>query len=106
MSDVAQFFGVMMSLLATGLIGFGGVVMINRLRRAGTPALTVDEVELFRAQIGESEELRDRVAELEERLDFTERMLAGGSGTTPRFAPGSAALHVLELNNIATRPTK
>ncbi len=39
------------------------------------PALQ-DELEQIRARVGEVDGLQHRVAELEERVDFTERMLA------------------------------
>ncbi|MEP7324878.1 MAG: hypothetical protein ABI836_02925 [Gemmatimonadota bacterium] len=39
------------------------------------PALQ-DELEQLRARVGEVDGLQHRVAELEERVDFTERMLA------------------------------
>lgn len=81
MDDLFMFAGVMMTLLATGLLGYGGLVLISALQKRGersrvSSGLNPDEVELFRAQVGETESLRARVGELEERLDFAERMLA------------------------------
>jgi hypothetical protein len=43
--------------------------------RAGDPALRA-EVEHLQARLGEVDSLHHRVAELEERVDFTERLLA------------------------------
>jgi hypothetical protein len=47
-------------------------------RRQGTPLPegTREELEDLRHQVATLEELPERVAELEERLDFAERMLA------------------------------
>lgn len=51
----------------------------RRLERgASNPALK-DEVEQLRARLSEMEGLHDRVAELEERADFAERMLTQGT---------------------------
>ena len=44
-------------------------------KSAGDPALRA-EVEQLHARIGEIDALQTRVAELEERVDFTERLLA------------------------------
>lgn len=76
-----MFAGVMTTLLATGLLGYGGLVLITALKRRGerhglAGGLSPDEVELFRAQMGEDELLRARLSELEERVDFAERLLA------------------------------
>lgn len=79
MSDVLTFFGVMMALVTTGLVGFGGVTAImayqRRSRRELAPGFDPEEIELIRAQVAENEQLRARVGELEERLDFAERLL-------------------------------
>jgi len=47
-----------------------------------------DEVELLRARVAELEVLGGRMVELEERLDFAERLLAEGGGA--RRLPGPA----------------
>ena len=80
MSDVAMFFGVMMTLVTTGLVGYAGVVAIRRMQRGANrhslSPLSPDEFELLRMQVDGVEGLRARVAELEERVDFSERLLA------------------------------
>jgi hypothetical protein len=54
---------------------------------AGDPALRA-EVEQLHARIGEIDALQTRVAELEERVDFTERLLADPARrATPPAAP-------------------
>ena len=78
--DVIRLFGVMMVFLSTGLIGYAGVTLLGavkrRLNRADSPGLNPDELEALRLQAEEGEQLRLRVGELEERLDFAERLLA------------------------------
>lgn len=78
--DIVQFFGVMMVLLSTGLIGYAGITLISamqrRLGRLPEPGLHPDEVEAIRLQLEEAEQTRLRLAELEERVDFAERLLA------------------------------
>ena len=79
MSEIAQFFGVMMTLLITGLTGYAGVTFIHRMQgRSKASGAELDPAELddFRAQLAEIDHLRERVSELEGRLDFTERLLA------------------------------
>ncbi len=78
--DIVQFFGVMMVMLSTGLIGYAGVALIGavkrRLDRVDSPGLNPDELEALRLQAEEGEQLRARLSEVEERLDFAERLLA------------------------------
>jgi Tfp pilus assembly protein PilN len=79
--DVVQFFSVMMIIVVTGLLGVGGLTLIKALDRRlggrrGPPALSPEELEVVRAQLAEVDGLRERIAELEERLDFAERLLA------------------------------
>ena len=56
-------------------------------KAAGDPALRA-EVEQLQQRLGEVDHLHHRVAELEERLDFAERMLARPSA--PATLPGDA----------------
>jgi hypothetical protein len=77
--DVVQFFGVMMTLVVTGLAGDGGLTRENLLQRRSKPARSAiepAELDEIRAQLADVEELRERVSELEGRLDFAERLLA------------------------------
>ena len=64
--------------------------LARRLEGKGAtdPALRA-EVEQLQHRLGEVDFLQQRVAELEERLDFTERMLARGQA--PAALPGDAA---------------
>ena len=54
---------------------------------AANPALQA-EIEHLHQRLGEVDVLHQRVAELEERIDFTERMLARGQA--PAALPGDA----------------
>jgi len=51
----------------------------RRLERGTSNPALKDEVENLRARLSEMEGLHDRVAELEERADFAERMLTQGA---------------------------
>jgi len=44
-------------------------------------------LEDLQARVGELEEMRHRMVELEERLDFAERLLAGPGGASGRLPP-------------------
>jgi hypothetical protein len=89
--DIVQFFGVMMVLLSTGLIGYAGFTLIGalkrRLDRVESPGLNPDELEALRLQAEEGEQLRVRLGEIEERLDFAERLLARQQ-EAPRIGEG------------------
>lgn len=72
------------ALVGTGIIGYGGIMAIQLLVRhysaKSAGALPAGDIEAelrdIRARLDESEQARERIAELEERLDFAERMLA------------------------------
>jgi hypothetical protein len=59
-SDILNFFGVMMTLVVTGVAGYAGIVLVAGLQR----------------RVSRGTVLRERVAELETRLDFAERLLS------------------------------
>lgn len=69
-------------MLLTGILGFLGYrVAMYRLRqqdeaRAGGSPDLADEVARLRDEVARLRDVHDRVLELEERLDFTERVLA------------------------------
>ena len=64
-----------MGWILTGPIGVALAARIRGARAAGDLALA-GEVEDLHSRLGEGENLRDRLAEVEERLDFAERLLA------------------------------
>lgn len=55
----------------------------RRLEAKGTDAALRSEVERLQHRLEEMDGLQVRVAELEERLDFAERMLVRGQESTP-----------------------
>jgi hypothetical protein len=80
---------VALSLLAATIILWPIMRSLGRRlegRGTGDPALRA-ELEQLQQRLGEMEVLQHRVAELEERIDFTERMLARGQA--PAAAPGN-----------------
>jgi hypothetical protein len=77
-SDFLNFVGVMITLSSIGLGGYFAVRLINILltrveARGGRAPAELDEL---RGRIEELEADRVRMLELEERVDFTERVLA------------------------------
>jgi hypothetical protein len=81
---------VFLALLATTVILWPVMrALARRLDGKGAPdpALRA-EVEQLQQRLGEVDFLHQRVAELEERIDFTERMLARAQ--TPAALPGEA----------------
>ncbi len=78
--DVVVFLQVMLSLVLTGTVGYAAYILVNALgRKLGhrvQPELTTEEIDALRGQVADTEELRMRLTELEERVDFAERLLA------------------------------
>jgi hypothetical protein len=78
--DLLSFVGVMVTFATVGLGGYTAIRVINlvlgRLEAKGSPMLTA-ELDELRARVEELEAERARLVELEERVDFTERVLAG-----------------------------
>jgi hypothetical protein len=76
-----EIIGSISALVGTGVIAYGAIAAIQALvRHYGQPGRVAPaleaELEEMRARLDEGERARDRIAELEERLDFAERMLA------------------------------
>jgi hypothetical protein len=60
-------------------LGFAGVALLRRLPHAESRGLEPAEretLEELRLRLGQVDQLQQRVGELEERVDFTERLLA------------------------------
>jgi len=77
--DVLKVFSMLLSIVLTGGLGFAIVMtVLAHYRRKVGPGAVVDspEVEELRQRIASIEANQDRVAELEERLDFAERLLS------------------------------
>ena len=81
MADLLKFFGVMMSIALAGGGAYAVIALISvwvkRMERRGAaqdPALE-EELLRLRDRVHQLEGAEERMAELEERLDFAERML-------------------------------
>ncbi len=80
MNDALQLLGVLLAVVCAGTIGYAAFMLVTslgrRLKRNDNPALPAEELEAIRERLAEADQLEARVTELEERMDFTERMLA------------------------------
>ena len=79
--EVEIFVQVLVAILVAGLAGYAGVALIGaaaaRLRGVAPGTSVPDaEIEALHAQVSELTQDRERIAELEERLEFAERLLA------------------------------
>ena len=78
-----------------GLLALGGwllrplvLALGRRLEGRGADPSVLAELDDVRAQLRAREGMQQRVAELEERLDFAERMLMVGKGEASRIEGG------------------
>jgi hypothetical protein len=81
MDDVIKLFGVFLAMGGAGAVIYGAFALIGigvkRLERSAPDGAAIaTELAELRERVAEGETLRDRVLELEERLDFAERLLA------------------------------
>lgn len=96
MDGVLKFFGVMMAIAAAGAMGYLLIAVANVLARKleGGRAAELAELESemaeLRARLDEADAARNRIAELEERLDFAERLLTQ-QREAPRLGAGDGA---------------
>jgi hypothetical protein len=79
------------------MLGLGGWLLRplvlglgRRLEGRGLDAQALAELDDLRAQVRDLEGVQHRVADLEERLDFAERMLTAGKGDEARIEGGRA----------------
>ena len=86
--DITQLAVVASAALVLGRIGWALARLIDR-RAARSPAMADDVVERLRVLEEEHLSLRQELAELQERQDFTERALLRDPGRMPA-APGPA----------------
>jgi len=89
--DVLTFAGGMLTLIVTGTLGYAAFILVTAMgRKLGhrqTNELSDQEIELLRSQAVELDEMRVRLAEVEERLDFAERVLSQGTEPSRLAAP-------------------
>ena len=80
MNDAVRLVFVLMAVFSAGILGYIAIAVVtkllNRAEGKTTPALPPGELEAIHERLAESESLEARVTELEERLDFAERLLA------------------------------
>jgi hypothetical protein len=79
--EILMFFGVMMSLVITAATGYGLFALIGTVSKRASgrrelPAIAPEELDDIRARLAEVDQMHGRIAELEDRLDFAERLLA------------------------------
>jgi hypothetical protein len=84
MNDAIELAGVLGAIASTGLFAYLGIRLISvfsdRLERRGGPAPEVlAELDDLRARVHDLESGHVRLAELEERVDFAERLLTSQS---------------------------
>lgn len=79
MRDMLVVLVFVVSLAATGFAVYAGVTLLSLMKkkqeRAGLPP---EELEAIHARLAAADALEARVAELEERVDFAERLIADG----------------------------
>jgi hypothetical protein len=81
-SDAIKLLGVLLSIGLAGSFTYGAITLISSFarrvegRRTGDMDALADQVEDLRLRVEEGEAVRSRLVELEERLEFAERMLA------------------------------
>lgn len=94
-SDFAKFLEVILgiaALVAIPIAGYAAVVATRAIWVKGEPGHLGDagalreELEQLRARVAELESVPERLAELEERIDFSERLLA--KQRDPEHLPG------------------
>ena len=93
MSDIMFFNNIILPILGMLMAsGFGGAVLyivhkqltLKRTLKSGGDGALREEIERLKNQVAELADSSQRLAELEERLDFAERMLAR-SGDRPQI---------------------
>jgi hypothetical protein len=81
-ADVLKVLFMLLSIGLAGTLTFGSMAIIRAFARrierghSGDLNTLADQVEYLRQKVEEGEGAQARIAELEERLEFTERMLA------------------------------
>ncbi len=79
MDDVIKVIAFVGALVGIGIGGYVGVTVVSILKRrfdVSPSAPSLDELESLHARLANVEALEARVAELEERVDFAERLVS------------------------------
>ncbi|HEU4827665.1 MAG TPA: hypothetical protein VFT04_00585 [Gemmatimonadales bacterium] len=90
MGEMLELAGVLGTVGFTGVLVYFGIrlatVFSDRMARRGGPGAEVlMELDELRARVGELEADRVRLVEVEERLDFAERLLTAGAQPVPQM---------------------
>ena len=82
MDDGIKLFFVLSAIAASGALGYLGLVLVHSFaKRVSARAIPGDEeLQYLRDQVEEVDHLRERLAELENRMDFAERVLPRPEG--------------------------
>ncbi len=82
MDDGIKLFFVLSAIAASGVLGYIGVVLVNAVSKRANARVAMgdEELQYLRAQVEELDQLRERLAELENRMDFAERVLPRPEG--------------------------
>jgi len=75
----SSFLGFLATIAAIGIAITVPIVLLMYVRAKIRPqpiAQNVEEIEVLRARVAELDDVQRRLSEVEERLDFTERLLA------------------------------
>jgi hypothetical protein len=88
MQEMLELAGVLGTIGFTGVFVYFGVRMVtvftDRAARRGGPGPEIlAEIDDLRLRVGELEADRTRLVEVEERLDFAERLLTAGAQPAP-----------------------
>ena len=88
MGEMLELAGVLGTLGGTGVLIYFGIRMANIFterieRRGGPPPEVLGELDDLRARVTDLEADRTRLIEVEERLDFAERLLTSGAQVSP-----------------------
>jgi hypothetical protein len=81
-SDVLKVLFMMLSVVLAGVLAYGSFTFIRAFarriegRETGGLSALADQVDFLRQKVEEGEGDRARIVELEERLEFAERLLA------------------------------
>ena len=82
MDEAIKVFFVMSALAASGAVGYLAIVLVHNFskRIGGRTNPGDDELQYLRDQADEVDHLRERLPELENRMDFAERVLPRPEG--------------------------
>jgi hypothetical protein len=94
MGSMVRVLVYIIAMVGVGVFAYAAIAGLNaltgRLQRKGSPAH--DELEQLHARVAATEALEDRILELEQRVDFAERLIAE-QRDVERLSPGPRPDH-------------